>query len=621
MQLGHPTLAQALTVHHSQFVQAVSGLPAPAMRRRFAHLLLGRLLLIYDLQVGGFLAGGDRWYLHNQLGCQTPDAQTSFFQSFFQPLCHQGLSLPVAERPKALSQRIGDVPYLGCRLFAPQPLEQQHPQLDMPDEAIEKVLGWLAEQVWQRDLLPPDHATHELAAPTHAVITRAHLAAAWEVLLAAPGATANETAPESLAAIAEKTVDAHILQALAPQASGPAAELPKLLATLTDDRCHQLIATVLPNLSMLDPACGSGRFLLMTLERLQAVYQACWDYAQTSSHPALQSWVRSLRACDCPPQWSWTRQILTQTLYGADVRPEAIAVTQIQLWLRLLSTLSVGSSLPLLPDLDFNMVTGNALVGFIRVDEESFDQITPKRLPAETDSETILQGNLLQPLAAASYRDTLAEKQIRIEHYRAQTQAMGAEGGIPDYVQRAFLRDRIETVNAAAQQKLNDLLFATWSRQLGIVVKEPQATGRARKRLLTPADVAALHPLHWGFVFNKIMAQGGFDLIITRPPEGTLRPQAEAFYYQYQALFERADISLAAFRRSRRQILQQRPELAELWATYAGRINSLRDFVRRSPDYPDSGGANTQRSISLKSLFTQRCAGLAKAHGIPPQIL
>jgi hypothetical protein len=372
---------------------------------------------------------------------------------------------------------------------------------------------------------------------------------------------------------------------------------------------------------MLDPACGSGRFLLMTLERLQAIYQTCWDYAQTASHPALQSWVRSLQAHDCPPQWAWTRQILTQTLYGADVRPEAIAVTQTQLWLRLLSTLPAGKPLPLLPDLDFNIVMGNALVGFIRVDEESFDQIAPKRSPAEADRETVLQGNLLQPLAAASYRDTLAEKQIRIEHYRAQTQAMGAEGGIPDYVQREFLRDRIETVNAAAQQKLNDLLFATWSRQLGIVVKEPQSAGRARKRLLTPTDVAALHPLHWGFAFNKIMAQGGFDLIITNPPEGTLRPQAEAFYDQHQALFEQAGISLTAFRRSRRQILQQQPELATLWGIYAGRINSLRDFVRRSPDYPDSGGANTRRSLPFKSLFAQRCAWLAKADGIPPQIL
>ncbi|WP_204137197.1 hypothetical protein [Halomicronema sp. CCY15110] len=617
MQLGPQTLAQALTYYHEQLAHAWCGLPNPADRHTLAHLLLCRLVLIYDLQVGGFLAGGDRWYLHNQLGSQTPDSETSFFQSFFQPLCHQGLSLPAAERPKAVSQKMGDVPYLGCRLFAPQPLEQQQPQLDMPDEVIEKVLGWLAEQVWQREL-PPAHAR---AASTNEDITRTGLAAAWEAMLAVPGEKANGTSTEQLAAMAEKTVDAHLWQALAPQSAGPAAGLTELLATLTADRCHQLIATVLPNLSMLDPACGSGRFLLMTLARLQAVYQICWDYAQTSSHPELQTWVRSLRALDCPPQWAWTRQILTQTLYGVDVRPEAIAVTQTQLWLWLLSTIPAGKSLPLLPDLDFNIVRGNALVGFMRVDEESFDQIAPKRSPAEADHETVLQGNLLQPLAAASYRDTLAEKQIRIEHYRAQTQAMGAEGGIPDYVQREFLRDRIETVNTAAQQKLNDLLFATWSRQLGIVVKEPQPSGRARKRLLTPADVAALHPLHWGFAFNAVMAQGGFDLVITQAPAGTLSPRPEAFYYQHQALFEQAAITLAMFRRSRRQILQQQPELTTLWGTYAGRINSLRDFVRRSPDYPDSGGANTRRSLPFKRLFAQRCAWLAKADGIPPQIL
>ena len=295
-------------------------------------------------------------------------------------------------------------------------------------------------------------------------------------------------------------------------------------------------------------------------------------------------------------------------------------MTQTQLWLRLLATIKPHTPLPLLPDLDFNLIAGNALVGLIRVDEQSFDQIVPKRAPAIATRETVLQGNLLQPLAAASYRDTLAEKQIRVEHYRAQTQAMGREGQVPEYVQREFLRDRIAAVNAAAQQKLNGLLFETLSRQLGIVVKEPQPSGQVRKRLLTPADVEALQPFHWGFSCNKILAQGGFDLIITRPPQGTLSPRPEEFYRLHQECFEQLGITLTAFRRSRRQLLKQHPELATRWSTYAGRIACWRDYIRRSEDYARVSSATLRRSIPLQQLFVQRCAHLLKATAIAPHI-
>ncbi|NEQ46800.1 MAG: SAM-dependent DNA methyltransferase [Leptolyngbya sp. SIOISBB] len=617
MKLGHHSLAQALAQHHGRFAHASTGLPGAVERDYFAHILLCRLLLIYDLQVAGWLAGGDRWYLHNQLGLQASATPSSFFKTFLQPLCHQGLSLPTSERPQSLSARIGDIPCLGSWLFAPHPLELQYPQVDLPDEPLEQFLGWLAEQVWQRDPPPPPLPLNAQQSEV-ATITRPALAAAWEALMTAPDSKPKFTPVAKLAAICQQTVDAHILQVL----SAPAAEKPlsDWLSGITDEDCVQLITQVLPSLSILDPACGSGRFLLMALDRLQGIYQTCWDYAQQASHPQLQNWVRSLQSLPCSPQWAWTQQILTQNLYGVDVRSTAIAVTQTQLWLRLLSTAPSEAPLPLLPDLDFNIIAGNALIGFIRVDEESFDQIAPPRSQAETDKATVLQGNLLQPLAAANYRDTLAEKQIRIEHYRAQTHAMGAEGGIPEYVQREFLRDRIESVNAAVQQKLNGLLFETLSRQLGILVPEPQPSGRTRKRLLTPADMTALQPVHWGFAFNAILSQGGFDLIITQAPEGTLRPQAAEFYDRHRDRFEQLEISLSAFRRSRRQTLQQHPELATHWATYAGRINCLRDYVRRSPDYAPLGPLTTRRSIALKPLFAQRCQLLIKVGPIPPHI-
>jgi adenosyl cobinamide kinase/adenosyl cobinamide phosphate guanylyltransferase len=363
----------------------------------------------------------------------------------------------------------------------------------------------------------------------------------------------------------------------------------------------------------------------LALERLQTVYQTCWDYAQQSTDESLQNWVRSLQNSPRPPQWTLTHQILTQNLYGVDLLPEAVTVTQLQLWLRLLSTVEAPADLPLLPDLSFNITRGNALLGFIRVDAESFDQIAPRRLPKQAPrapaTETVLQGNLLQPLAAASYRDTLTEKKIRVEHYQAQTKAMGSEGGIPEYAQTEFLRDRIEAVNQSVQQKLDTLLFETFSRKLGIQIKEPQGARRTRKRLLTFEDIAALQPFHWGFFFNTVVEQqGGFDVILTQVPDGNLSPKADEFYSQHQALFQNLGVEPARFRRARRQILQQFPEVARLWSLYVGQVNALKDYVRRGDDYRLPIPLTARSSISLKSLFAQRCTALAKADSVPPYI-
>ncbi|MGD1931619.1 MAG: DNA methyltransferase [Leptolyngbyaceae cyanobacterium] len=615
MDVACRPLAQALADHHRGFVEALVGLSQTTERRWFAHVLLGRLLLIYDLQVAGFLGAGDRWYLHSHLSQQAAtQTEVTFFKGFLQPLCHQGLGLPEVERPRSLTATIGNVPYLGSQPFGVHPLEQRYPQLDLPDEPIERFLGWLAEQP----------IAHNLLSGRAQGIDRELLAGAYEYLMTAQTDKAAMSTADTLQKIGRHTLDAHILKALpsviALDAITAVTAVDALLAALDTETCRRLLTTVLPTLSVLDPACGSGRYLLMIFERLQAIYRACWRCAHASTDAELQAWGRSLGLTQTAAEWRLAEQILTQNLYGVDLQPEAVHITQLQLWLRLLSTATQVEDLQPLPDLDFNITAGNALMGFIRVDTASFDKIVPKRSRPADSQGPALQGNLLQPLTAASYRDTLTEQKIRVEHYQAQTRAMGSEGGLPEYVQTAFLRDRIDEVNRAVQPKLNRLLWETLSYKLGIWAKEVLPSGKTRKRLLQLADVEALSPFHWGFFFNAVIQQrGGFDIVLTAAPTGTLRPQVNAFYHQHQALFEQHHIALAEFRRSRRQLLRQHADLAEHWRAYTRGIACLRDFVRRSDSY-QLPAASTQRSVALKLLFAQRCLALTKPDGIPPYI-
>ena len=605
-------LAKTLSHHGRVFADAISGIDSLSARLWYSQVLITRLLLIYDLQIAGFLGAGDRWYLHTQLGhCQQQHHPNNFYHRFLIPFCHLGLGLPEIERPLPLQAKLGKVPYLGSRLFHPHPLEQNYPAITLPDEPFELFLGWLAEQTWQRTfetIEKPD------------TITRAALAGALEILVTERTAKATLSSPQVLQGICNCTLDAYILQSLSRHDTS-VDSVDTLIKTLDDQTCHLLVETILPRIRLLDPACGSGRLLLMSLERLHQLYQACWNYAQRSCDPTLQAWVRSLQTAKPSTAWALTSHILTQNLYGVDVHAEAVEITQLQLWLALLTNAASPDELSPLPDLDFNIATGNALVGFIRVDEESFDKITPKRQRPNSIPETVLQGNLLQPLTAANYRDTLTEKQIRIEHYHAQTKAMAEVGNIPEYVQTEFLRDRIDEVNQAAQQKLNRLLLETMSQQLGIYVREPQSSRRTHKRLLTLADIEALNPFHWGFFFNTILeSQGGFNIILTHPPSGSLHPHTDEFYTQYAHLLQKHKIERATFRRSRKATLQQFPTLAKLWAAYAGRFSYLRDYFRRSDAYQLSATLTPTRSLSLQTLFAQRCAALLSPNGIPPYL-
>ena len=616
-------LATGLRHHTEALTAALAGLTEDVQRRSYAHLLLCRLILIQTLQRRGFLPGGDRWYLQTRLGhCQEQGRDRSFHHLLL-PLCLQGFGLPLAERSPAFTDEFGPLPYLGSALFEPQPWEQFPPSIHLPDEPLEDLLAWMAEQAWPSS---SDEGALSLAAgaialelwwrdledpgavwPPQALEAQVEGAIAQGIqgLLLSDGATPGEIQGEGQG-VAE------------PHGPPPHRSHPHLDAVLT--AVPSRISALLPRLTVLDPACGSGRILVAALGGLQRLYAHCWQQAQTAQHPDLLAWGQRFKGPAPTIAWAQTVEILTRHLYGVDLRPEAIALTQCQLYLALLATTDPQRGLAPLPPLTFNLMPGNSLVGLIRVDEATF-----AHSPTRPAADTAIQGNLLSPLAAENYRTLLSEKQIRIEHYRAQTQILGEGHGVPPYARTAFLRDRIEALSQATQLKLNQLLLDEFSQQLGLRWRSPHPSDRPRHRLLTPEDIAALHPLHWGFHFSHLFqgqgaGPGGFTVVVTQPPGGTLRPTVEEFYALYAPELQALGLDLKTFRRRRRYYLQRSPALAVAWTTYASPILLLGDYIRRSRHYqpldPAPMTPTQSRALYYRALFARRCADLCSPAGV-----
>jgi len=102
----------------------------------------------------------------------------------------------------------------------------------------------------------------------------------------------------------------------------------------------------LRGVKIVDPACGSGAFLIRAYDLLEEHYQDVLDHLVFHDGPeaeALRDEIPDL--------------ILRENLFGVDVSPEAVEITQLALWIR---TARMGKTLA---DLSKNIIWGNSLVG------------------------------------------------------------------------------------------------------------------------------------------------------------------------------------------------------------------------------------------------------------------
>lgn len=125
-------------------------------------------------------------------------------------------------------------------------------------------------------------------------------------------------------------------------------------------------------LKILDPACGSGSFLLGAYTRLLDWHLQTYlkDGAEKHAKGKEPKLYRSVT-----DEWKLTtaerRRILLNNLYGVDIDPQAVEVTKLSLLLKMLegeTQESINAQLSLslgrvLPDLDRNIRCGNSLIG------------------------------------------------------------------------------------------------------------------------------------------------------------------------------------------------------------------------------------------------------------------
>ena len=126
--------------------------------------MLNRMMFVYFVQKQGFL-DRDTDYLRTKLHevqSRYGDGRfQQFYHEFLLKLFHEGLGQPVDQRNQELKDLLGEVPFLNGGLFDVHDLEQDNPDISIPDGAFERVFNFFDEYSWHLDERP-GHKDNEI---------------------------------------------------------------------------------------------------------------------------------------------------------------------------------------------------------------------------------------------------------------------------------------------------------------------------------------------------------------------------------------------------------------------------------------------------------------------------
>jgi methylase of polypeptide subunit release factors len=430
--------------HHARLAERLAPMPRATTedRRDLALVVMTRVLFLYFVQAKGWL-GSRRNFIAELLDASLKRGRP-FHASVFEPLCFGALNTPYAARGRP-ARELGEVPFMNGGLFERHGLERRFPSARLADDGwrdlIDDLFGRFRFTVRERD--DEDAVDPEM------------LGRVFEGLMSRErrrGLGTYFTPRELLEAVVGRALDALDRNAL----SGARP------------------------LRVLDPAVGSGAFLLETLRQLERRLPP----AQGESLAARR------------------RAIVRDSLFGVDVDPMAVRLAELRLWLALVVDDDADwRDVTPLPNLDQNLRQGDSLLSPL-----DFAGAGPLRAAARLK---------VAEQRAAYYAATGRDKARLAGAIRAAERGLAlecVEAGI------AALKGRLADAASAAGRDL----FGDRRRRPSALERRAAEWRRRRRALVAVRRRIAEHDALPFFSYEVHLAHalggGGFDVVLGNPP-------------------------------------------------------------------------------------------------------
>ena len=312
-------------------------------RRMFVQTLFNRLMFVYFLSRKGWLSfGGDRDYLNalwRDYRARSDDDESGlgFHRDRLRPLFFGGLNKPRSEDPAARAL-IGDVPFLNGGLFEETALDAR-PDADVPDAVLESVLS---------DLFDKFNFTVMESTPfdVEVAVDPEMLGKVFEELVTGRRDSGAYYTPRAV-------VSFMCREALKGYLAGRGIGAPPdAIAAFVDERdargiplsAARALGRALDEVTVVDPACGSGAYLLGMMQELIELQTALYNVVADP---------RSL--------YDLKLHVISRSLYGADSDDFAVNIAMLRMWLSLAIEYEGAVPEPL-PNLDFKIARGDSLL-------------------------------------------------------------------------------------------------------------------------------------------------------------------------------------------------------------------------------------------------------------------
>ncbi len=343
------------------------------------------------------------------------------------------------------------------------------------------------------------------------------------------------------------------------------------------DVLHDFYFKGLQRITVLDPTCGSGAFLFAALLILYPLYNASLSRMRylvgkaTGAEPTVQSWDGSLgftdletgqavfgetvpafphgtdvldkmraeveRINDHPSaEYFIKKSIIVNNLFGVDIMEEAVEICKLRLFLTLIATVERVDAkdnfgVEPLPDIDFNILAGNALVGYTSIGE--IDRLW--EMASSSEQQARVGGPVRQQTM-----DRILGRHERIENvvreygqllHAWRLQQLGEWKGAP------VTKDQVLRAADSVRPDLDEDLWQLY-KTAGLAQKTVrQRSGKPRTVELTQAEFKRTHqPFHWLLEYPAIEAEGGFDVIVGNPPYVELKDVSEYKVFGFDTL-------------------------------------------------------------------------------------